>query len=127
MTIIYRDFSFNFRPNPITGDISMLTNEQSINQSLKNLILMNFGDVEYDQKIGSNLRARLFNLNTPNVRDSVEGDIRLVIESYEPRVDIIDIKVEEIQSGNGINVTIIYRAKTSTEEVEVTFFLERVI
>ena len=127
MANIYRDFSLNFQFNKATGNLSMLNNEASINQSLKNLILMNYGDIEYLPNIAGNVRARLFDLNTSNLQDDIENDIKVVIQNYEPRVDIIKISVNESQTGNGINVTITYRAKTSSNDVDVLFYLERAI
>jgi phage baseplate assembly protein W len=127
MTIKYRDLTLSFRPNPITGDLSTVSNEKSINQSIRTLVMYNFYDVPFEPKIGSNLRAKLFDLLTPMASDSIKQDIKEVIENYEPRVDLIDVFVVANDSRNGIDVTIVYTAKTSTEEITLNYFLSRVI
>jgi phage baseplate assembly protein W len=127
MTTKYRDLTLSFRPNPITGDLSTVSNEKSINQSIKNLVFYNFYDIPFEPRIGSNLRAKLFDLLTPMLADSIKQDIKEVIENYEPRVDLIDVRVVANDSKNGIDVTIVYTAKTSTEEITLNYFLSRVI
>jgi phage baseplate assembly protein W len=121
----YRDFALNFRQNPITGDLAILTDERSVNQSLKNLMFTNFYDIPFQPKLGSNVRARLFELATSTTADTIKSDIEDVIENFEPRVEVINItaKVE----GNGINVTLRYRLRTSTNDITVSYFLERII
>ena len=37
----YIDVSLAFTPSPVTGDITILTNERAINNSLKNIIESN--------------------------------------------------------------------------------------
>jgi phage baseplate assembly protein W len=123
----YRDFALNFRQNPITGDLAMLTDEKSVNQSLKNLIFMNFYDVPFEPKIGSNVRARLFDLITSTTADTIKSDIKDVIENFEPRIEVISIDVKVDEAGNGINVTLRYRLRTSTNDITVSYFLERII
>jgi phage baseplate assembly protein W len=123
----FRDFNINFRSHPVTGDLSIVSDEKSVNQSIKNLIFMNFYDVPFEPKIGSNVRARLFDLITSTTSDTIRNDIKDVIENFEPRVEIIDISVEDFPLENSIAVSIRYRLRTSTNDITLSFFLERII
>jgi phage baseplate assembly protein W len=120
----YRDFSLTFSKHPITGDLSILTDEKAVNQSLKNLMFTNFYDVPFQPRLGSNLRARLFDLATSMTADTIKSDIEDVIENFEPRIEVIDITADV--EGNGVRVTLRYRLRTSTNDITVSYFLERI-
>jgi len=126
-TVKYRDLSLNLRPHPNTGDLSTVSNENSITQSLKTLMFYNYYDVPFQPKLGSNIRAKLFDLISDITSEFIKSDIKLLIENYEPRVEVIEILSEASRENHGINVTLKYRARTSTEEIVVNYFLTRII
>lgn len=123
----FRDISISFNMHPNSGDLSCVSNEKSITQSLKTLMFYNYYDVPFQPKLGSNIRAKLFDLISDITSDLIKSDIKLLIENYEPRVEVIDIISEASNEKHGINVTLTYRARTSTEEIVVNYFLTRII
>lgn len=123
----FRDLSLNMRPHPNSGDLSTVSNENSITQSLKTLMFYNYYDVPFQPKLGSNIRAKLFDLISDITTDFIKSDITLLIENYEPRVEVIDIVATTTKDNHGINVTLKYRARTSTDEIVVNYFLTRII
>lgn len=127
-TIIkYRDLSLSFHPQPNTGDLSFVTNEKSISQSLKTLIFYNYYDIPFQPRLGSNIRAKLFDLIDGMTGEVIKSDFKLLIENYEPRIELIDIVTSISNDSHGINVKITYRARTSTTEIVVSYFLTRII
>lgn len=126
-TVKYRDISLNFRPLPSTGDLSTVSDEKSIAQSLKTLIFYNYYDVPFEPKLGSNIRAKLFDLITDMTSDIIKSDLKILIENYEPRIELIDIESKASPEQHGINVSITYRARTSTNEIVISYFLSRII
>lgn len=123
----FRDISLSFNSNPKTGDLSTVSDENSVNQALRNLIFTNFYDVPFSPKIGSNVRSRLFDLIDSTTSDSIKSDIKDVIENYEPRVEIVEVIAKADDTHNAINVSLRYRLRTSTETITVSYFLERII
>ena len=123
----FRDLSLSFNAHPNTGDLSFVTNEKAISQSLKTLMFYNYYDVPFQPNLGSNIRAKLFDLISDITSDLIKSDIKLLIENYEPRVEVIDIISESSREQHGISVTLTYRARTSTEEIVVNYFLTRII
>lgn len=126
-TVKFRDISISFNMHPNTKDLSCVSNEKSITQSLKTLMFYNYYDVPFQPKLGSNIRAKLFDLISDITSDLIKSDIKILIENYEPRVEVIDIISEASNEKHGINVTLTYRARTSTEEIVVNYFLTRII
>lgn len=127
MEKIYQDFSLNFTPHPITGDISLLSNEKSINQSIKNIIFRDEYETPFKKDFCGNVYNLLFELATPFIGEDIRTRITTAIANYEPRVDIQNVYSEFIEAENKLYVNIIYRAKTSTEDITVEYYLDRAV
>lgn len=123
----YTDFNLNFLPHPKTSDISILTEEKAINQSLRNLIFTDAYEVPFSPKIGGNIRASLFRPVDAITTLDISSRIRVLIEDYEPRVVLNDVVVRGEPENNRISITINYTIKTSSETVVFNFYVDRIV
>lgn len=123
----YSDFSLNFSRHPITGDLSMVVNEKSIVQSLKNILLTDTYEVPFSPDIAGNIRAMLFKLSDPFVTEDVKTKVEFAIENYEPRIELVDLSVRDSDDGLTLIINIQYRARTSTEVLSFEYYLDRVV
>lgn len=123
----YSDFSLNFSRHPITGDVSMVTEERSIAQSLKNILLTDTYEVPFNPNLAGNIRALLFKLSDPFVAEDVRTQVVQAIENYEPRIDLIKLDVRDSADGLTLIINITYRARTSTEVLSFEYYLDRVV
>ena len=64
-TFVYRDISLYFTPNPVSGDVTQITDVQDIKRSVRNLVLTNRWDRPFHPEIASRVRESLFELFTP--------------------------------------------------------------
>jgi len=94
-TIIYRDFSNSFEKNPITGSLSMKTNEEAVKQALKNLVLTDVGERFYDHQKGSTIKRSLFEQFDPGEWEMLKLQLGTLIRTYEPRIDGLWIYLKE--------------------------------
>jgi phage baseplate assembly protein W len=83
------DVSLSFEPNPITGDLTTLTNERSINNSLKNLMMIAVSEVPFNAEIGSGVRDYLFEIIDEGTAELLQQEIERVIRFSEPRVELV--------------------------------------
>jgi phage baseplate assembly protein W len=90
----FKDVSLAFTPHPITKDLTIVRNERSINNAIKNLIMYHFGDIPFQHDIGSDVRNYMFEVVDPATAKFIEDEIERVIKEYEPRA-IIDGKQNE--------------------------------
>lgn len=123
--VLYSDFLPNFDLNPVTGNLAKVTNENSVKQSIRNLILTNRGEVPYSPLHGSRIRSLLFELNSPSINSLLDKEIRETIDMFEPRVNIVNIKIDN-DGGEEITVTIAFNTINSPEITEMSIILERV-
>lgn len=84
----FKDVSLAFSPHPVTKDLTIVRNERAINNSIKNLIMYMFGEVPFQEDIGSNVRGYMFDTVNPATAQFIEQEIQRVIEDYEPRAII---------------------------------------
>ena len=104
----FKDVSFNFTKNPITNDVVVLKNEESIKQSVKNLILTKIGERLFRPLLGTNTTTYLFELSTTFSENSLIEEIENVLTTYEPRISLKNITVDVNDELSEFNVYIEY-------------------
>jgi phage baseplate assembly protein W len=124
-TVVHKDFDITFKAHPITGKLIVRKNAESIKQAVKNLILTNFYERPYRPRLGSGVRGLLFDLYDPALEQNLKYSIRTALENFEPRAELLDIRLVGDSDRNSLNVTIIFRPVNSTAPVETTISLER--
>lgn len=107
-TELYSDFLTNFDQNPITGTLARVTNEESVKQSLRNLVLTNTGERFYDNNKGSKIRQSLFESYDPDNLEIIKIQLKETIDAYEPRANILDINFTDGLDENSYGVSIIF-------------------
>lgn len=124
---IFRDFSFSFQPNPFNGDISVVKDDASVIQALKNLLLTDRFEVPFNSDVGGNIRALLFENPSLIIESELEDRIRATIENFEPRIELLDLQVKADNDNNAYRVTVIFTTVTVSTPTSISFFLERVL
>lgn len=107
-TEIYSDFLNSFEQNPLTGLLARVTNEESVKQALKNIILTNVGERFYDSNKGSKIKQSLFELYDPGTIEIIQIQLSEAIAAYEPRAIIQNIRLQEDIERGGYYVTLIF-------------------
>ena len=104
---IYSDFDFNMKRDQ-TGDVSVKADEESINQSIKNILLTNKGEQFFDMNFGSSINQLLFEKMNPVTEIILKNEIRFALENYEPRIVINNIDIVSDYDALTYNVDIDY-------------------
>ena len=125
-TILYKDFDLSMRCNPVTGKLFVKKNDESLKQALKNLILTNFYERPFRSDFGSGVRAALFEHYTSSTESTLKYNITTAIENYEPRIDLLYVKLSGDPDSHTLTASIVFRAKNSTTVSEATISLDRI-
>ena len=123
--LVYKDINMSFAKHPVTGNVSVLRNNEAVKRAVRNLILTNFYERPYNPLFGGNIRAMLFENITPLTEHSIYTAIKRAIENWEPRVEINDIRVQSDPDNNGVNVTIVFTVINQLDPVKLDVFVER--
>ncbi len=122
----YKDLDMNFIIHPIKKDINKVVGEKAIINSIKNLLLTNHYERPFQPHLGSNIRKLLFEPLDALVARSLEIEIRTVLQNFEPRVQVISIRVLAQIEQNAFQVTLEFQPLNTLAPITITFFLERV-
>ena len=122
---IYKDLNLGFEQNTATKDIQKITDVEAVKRSVRNLINTNHYEKPFHPEIGSNLRAMLFELMTPQMNHVISKQIENLINNYEPRCRLVQVHTQPEFDRNGYSVQISFRVQNHPDEVIVESFLER--
>ena len=92
----YIDLSLAFKPSPLTDDITLLKNERSINNAIKNIVMFLPSEVPFNRNIGSNATRYLFELVDEATAALLSQEIERAILFCEPRVTFSNPTQEEL-------------------------------
>jgi hypothetical protein len=124
-TTVYSDFNVNFDINPITGDLLKVTGASSVIQALMNLVQINYYEKPFHPEIGSNVRKLLFENIDPIVSNALAKEIEVLVQNFEPRVNILSVVVTPDYDNNGYNVQLTVEILSINNSFVVTSFLQR--
>jgi|TARA_R100000900_G_scaffold121830_1_gene96382 hypothetical protein len=122
---IFKDLNLDFQQNTATKDIQKITDAESVKRSVRNLINTNHYEKPFHPEIGSNLRAMLFELMTPQMNHVITKQIENLINNYEPRCRLVQVHTQPEFERNGYNVQISFYVQNYPDPVVVESFLER--
>ena len=104
----FKDISLSFAKNPLNSDLIGITNEASISRAVQNLVLTQRGERFFNQNLGSDVSASLFENLDLITAAAVKSSVENVIKSYEPRVNLIEVDVNINEEDNSYEVRMLY-------------------
>lgn len=123
----FSDLDLDFAINPATNDLVILKNDLAIRRSVRNLVMLNFGEKQFQPKIGSNVRKILFEPMTPDVAGRLQTYIQQTLLNFEPRIQLQAVDVNQDNINDGYNVSIrffLLNAETTLQTINM--FLNRI-
>ena len=122
---VFKDLNLDFQQNTATKDIQKIKDIEAVKRSVRNLINTNHYEKPFHPEIGSNLRAMLFELMSPQMNHLISKQIENLINNYEPRCNLIEVFTQPRFDRNGYSVQISFYVQNSPNPVVVESFLER--
>ena len=122
---VFKDLDLDFQQNTATKDIQKMLDVESVKRSVRNLINLNHYEKPFHLEIGSNLRAMLFELITPQMSHAISKEISLLIENFEPRAKLVQISTMPQFDRNAYAATISFYVQNVPDRIVVESFLER--
>ena len=122
---IYSDIDFTFTKKPVTADVALSFDEQAVIRSVRNLLSTKHYERPFNPNLGSNIDTFLFENISVMTGVSIQKEIESVIQNYEPRAIIQEIKVTPRTDKNAYDVTLSFYIENATIPTTVTLLLER--
>jgi len=125
-SLSFKDLNITFKKHPVTNDIVVSKDASAIKQSIVNLLLTNKGERLMNPTYGSDIRSYLFEPMDYGTANQIKNNIRDTIETFEPRIRVLQISATPNFDDNGFDITMTYSiVGTDTPPVTVDFFLSR--
>lgn len=134
----FSDFLNGFDKTPVGNQIARVTNEQAVNQSLRNLIKTNLGERMFQPGVGGHVYASLFEPNDQLLINKLKRTIELTIKANEKRANVIQVQVvslvnegQLVNQGvalneNFVQVVIVYTLINNPDLITLSVILKRV-
>ena len=122
---LFSDFHKDLTQNPITEDLAVKRDEEAVKEAIKNLILTDRGERLMQPLVGGNIRAMLFENNTPSTIKIIQESIKETINFYEPRATLLDVVVQSSLDESTVEVAIYFYINNIEQPITLTVFLER--
>ena len=104
----FKDISMTFQSNPLNDDLIALKNENAIARSIRNIVFTLPGEKFFNASFGSRITESLFDNIDEITATIIVDEIRESIETYEDRVQLIDVIADPNFENNSFDLTITY-------------------
>ena len=105
----FKDISMSFETNPLNDDLIALKNSTAIARSLRNIVFTRPGEKFFDPDFGSRITESLFENMDEVSALAIRDEIEFSITNFEPRVNLIEVRVTPNFTNNEMNATIVYQ------------------
>ena len=97
-----------FQSNPLKDDLIALKNENAIARSIRNIVFTLPGEKFFNASFGSRITESLFDNIDEITATIIVDEIRESIETYEDRVQLVDVIADPNFENNSFDLTITY-------------------
>lgn len=112
-TLIGQGWSFPIKPNA-SGKLALSSGDEKIRQSIWLILSTAPGERVMQPKFGCGMHDLVFEANTSTLRGIIRDKVKIGLVDWEPRIDVIDVKVETNQDAkNHLLIHIDYRVRSN--------------
>ena len=123
---LYKDISLYFTRNPVTSDVSTVTDIQDIKRAVRHIVLLNPGEKPFHPEIGTGVRAALFQNFTAPIKALLSSRIQEQLRKYESRIEVTNVSFNDNIDNNELSCKIEFNVRNAPQQTEeVDIFLQR--
>lgn len=108
-----------------TNDLLLDDNIQSIQNSIKNIILTNPGGRRGNPEFGYGISKYLESQLTDDLLSTIKNGMTEYLNFYETRISISNINILAYKNINSLEITIFYYKKSTPQNIESVNFIVR--
>ena len=112
--------------DPLTEDVSAITGENVIRQSLKNLLQFRRYEKPFHPEIDSGIMDLLFEPATPITTIQMKRKITELIQTYERRVRAVNVEIIDLPDENSYRIDVQFQVQNRVEVFRATVIVERI-
>lgn len=122
----YRDVSYSFFANPMSGDVGKALGATAVKNSLLSIIKTNHYERLFNPEFGSNIHKLLFEPMNDLTVVRIKSVVEKALTAFEPRANVLNVSVEAQEDKNRYKVSVLFDLGTELEAQLLETLLERV-
>lgn len=122
---IWSDIDMSFNINPNTRSFGVKRNIEAIRQHIL-LLFIDEGPTPFDIDKNSNILDLLFEQWNPHTKSVLEEQIRIQIETFESRINLLETILNFDENRRELNVRIVYEYREERGEIDFKVLIDRV-
>ena len=104
----FKDISLSFDMHPVTKDILVLTNENAIKRSIRNIIQTVPSEKFFNSTFGSDVKTTLFEFIDFGTASLLQKQVEIAINNYESRVNKVKVEVDPKPKDNAFEINVFF-------------------
>tara|TARA_R100000278_G_scaffold92660_1_gene70673 strand:+ start:201 stop:599 length:399 start_codon:yes stop_codon:yes gene_type:complete len=104
----FKDISLSFKPHPVTKDLTVIKNADAIKRSVRNLVETIPRERFFNPVLGTDIRSSLFDFCDFGTASTIQNQIEITIDNFEPRIENLDVEVLPRPDRNEFEVNIFF-------------------
>jgi len=104
----FKDISLSFKPHPVTKDLTVIKNADAIKRSVRNLVETIPRERFFNPVLGTDIRSSLFDFCDFGTASTIQSQIEITIDNFEPRIENLDVEVLPRPDRNEFEVNIFF-------------------
>ena len=122
----FTDFNLLFTAHPATADITKKVDEEAVKASIRNLIQTKNYERPFHPEIGCQIYSLLFENFSSVTRQVMKKTIIDVIDKFEPRAKLVDVRIGENVDNNSIDVDVVFKLINTDRPITLRTAITRV-
>jgi phage baseplate assembly protein W len=125
LTKLYSDLDFSFTKTPGRNDIALSYDDMAVVRAVRYLLLTKHYERPFQPNLGSGIEQLLFEPISPITASTLKTEIESVITNHEPRVNLVQVTIDEDIDRNAYSITIEFYIGNNVQTTSVNLILER--
>ena len=125
LTKLYSDLDFSFTKTPGRNDIALSYDDMAVIRAVRYLLLTKHYERPFQPNLGSGIEELLFEPISPITAASLKSEIESVIQNHEPRVNLVQVTIDEDIDRNAYSISIEFYIGNNVQTTTVNLILER--
>lgn len=122
---IFSDIPTNLTVHPKKQDLLMITNDEAVKRSIRNIVSTDSYDRVFQPELGGNVRGLLFENFDRLTVSQIENKIEAAILNFEPRAKLLAVNASPSSDDNSLRVTVIFSIIGNNKPINLDITLER--
>ena len=124
--LLFSDLDMDLTIDPLTKDVSAITDENTVKQALKNLLQFKKYDKPFHPEIDSGITDLLFENANSMIMFQMKRKITEMIRSYESRIRGLQVDIVDLSDENSYQIDVQFQIQNSVQTYRATVIVERI-